>query len=195
MAMTRFLTLVLLCGLLLPGAASAARYRIDPDHTFPSLEFDHMGLSIWRGKFNRTTGTFDFDGATRQGTVSVSVDTDSIDFGLDSMHEFAVKPDWLDVARYPAMTYSGALVFEDGRAVAVDGNLTLRGVSRPLRLTINRFNCIEHPFHKKEVCGADAEGVLNRADFGMTQFAAGEAGKVRLRIQVEAIQDEVLKGN
>ncbi|MEO8444623.1 MAG: polyisoprenoid-binding protein, partial [Gammaproteobacteria bacterium] len=57
MAMTRFLTLVLLCGLLLPGAASAARYRIDPDHTFPSLEFDHMGLSIWRGKFNRTTGT------------------------------------------------------------------------------------------------------------------------------------------
>jgi polyisoprenoid-binding protein YceI len=65
----------------------------------------------------------------------------------------------------------------------------LRGVTRPLRLKINSFNCIDHPYYKKEVCGADAEGELNRADFGMTQYAEGEAGKVRLRIQVEAMKD------
>ena len=181
---------LLLPALLAPGIAAAARYRIDPEHTFPSLEFSHMDISIWRGKFNRTSGTFDYDAAARRGTVQVSVDTDSIDFGLDSMHEYAVKPDWLDVARHPTMTYAGELVFDGDRAVAVDGKLTLRGVTRPLRLTINSFTCIEHPFFRKEVCGADAEGELNRADYGMTQFAEGNACKVRLRIQAEAIRED-----
>ncbi len=175
---------------LLPGAATAANYRLDPDHTFPSLEFSHMGLSIWRGKFNRTTGTVTLDLAARTGTVNVQVETDSIDFGLDSMHEYAVRPDWLDVAKFPVMTYTGQIVFEEGKPSAVDGQLTLRGVTRPLRLTMNSFNCIEHPFYKKEACGADAEGLLNRADFGMTQYAEGEAGKVRLRIQVEALRGD-----
>jgi len=175
---------------LVAGTASAATYRIDPDHTFPSLEFSHMGISVWRGKFNRTTGTFEYDAAARRGTVSVTVDTNSIDFGLESMHDYAVKPDWLDVAKHPEMTYTGNLVYQGDRAVAVEGQLTLRGVTRPLQLAINSFSCIEHPFYKKEVCGADASGVLNRADFGMTQFAEGEAGKVRLLIQVEAIRED-----
>ncbi len=189
MSMRCFLTAAGLACLLLPGAASASRYKLDPDHTFPSLEFSHMGVSVWRGKFNRTAGTFDFDQAARRGTVSVSVDTNSIDFGLESMHEYAIRPDWLDVAKYPAMTYTGSLVFRDDKPVAVDGQLTLKGITRPLRLDVRSFSCIEHPFFKKEVCGADATGELNRADFGMTQFAEGEAGKVRFQIQVEAIKE------
>lgn len=189
-ALAANLTAALVTSSLLAGTASAATYRLDPDHTFPSLEFSHMGLSVWRGKFNRTTGTFEYDAAARKGTVNVTVDTDSIDFGLDSMHEFAVTPDWLDVAKYPVITYTGTLQFEGERPVAVDGQLTLRGVTHPLRLTINTFTCIDHPFYKKEVCGADAWGVLNRADFGMTQFAEGEAGKVRLQIQVEALKED-----
>ena len=180
----------ILAASLIPGTGVAANYRLDPDHTFPSLEFSHMGVSIWRGKFNRTTGTATLDLAARTGAVNVQVDTDSIDFGLDSMHEYAVRPDWLDVAKFPVMTYTGSIVFQGNKPVAVDGQLTLRGVTRPLKLTINSFKCIEHPFYKKEACGADAEGQLNRADFGMTQYAEGEAGKVRLRIQVEALKEE-----
>ena len=175
---------------LLPGAATAANYKLDPDHTFPSLEFSHLGLSIWRGKFNRTTGTATLDLAARTGAVNVQVETGSIDFGLDSMQEYAVRPDWLDAAKYPFMTYTGSIVFAGNKPVAVNGQLTLRGVTRPLRLTINSFKCIEHPFYKKEACGADAEGQLNRADFGLTQYAEGEAGQVRLRIQVEALKED-----
>jgi polyisoprenoid-binding protein YceI len=189
----RIVTLLIAAALtitLMPGVATAANYRLDPDHTFPSLEFSHMGLSIWRGKFNRTTGTATLDLAIRTGTVNVQVETDSIDFGLDSMHEYAVRPDWLDVAKFPVMTYTGSIVFQGDKPVAVEGQLTLRGVTRPLKLTINSFECIEHPFYKKEACGADAEGLLNRADFGMTQYAEGEAGKVRLRIQVEGLREE-----
>jgi polyisoprenoid-binding protein YceI len=190
MTPARILASTLLACMLFPGGGAAAVYQLDPDHTFPSLEFSHMGISVWRGKFNRTTGTFDYDAAARKGTVSVSVDTASIDFGLDSMRDYAIQPDWLDVARYPVMNYTGSLVYQGDRPVTVDGQLTLRGVTRPLRLTINSFSCIEHPFYKKEVCGADAWGLLDRADFGMTQFAEGEAGKVRLLIQVEAVRED-----
>lgn len=168
---------------------AAEHYTIDPDHTFPSLEFSHMGISIWRGKFNRTTGKVTFDRAARTGSAEVRIDAASIDFGHDKMNEFAVTADWLNVAAYPAMTYAGTLKFKGDTPVAMDGNLTLLGVTKPVPLRINSFKCMAHPMLKREVCGADAEGELNRADFGMTRYAEGEAGKIRVRIQVEAIRD------
>jgi polyisoprenoid-binding protein YceI len=177
---------------LLPGTGSAAptRYKLESEHTFPSLEFPHMGLSIWRGKFNRTNGTATLDRAAKTGSVTVNVDTASIDFGLDSINEYALRPEWLNTAKFPTMTYSGTLVFAGDQPVAVDGQLTLRGVTRPLRLRLNTFKCIDHPFYKKEACGADAEGELDRADFGMNQYTEDGAGRIRLRIQVEAVKED-----
>ena len=160
---------VILAVALGPAAAAADDYTIDPDHTFPSLEFSHMGLSIWRGKFNKTTGKVTFDRAARTGSAEVRVDAASIDFGHDKMNEFAVTADWLNVVAYPAMTYVGALKFKGDTPVAMDGKLTLLGVTKPVPLKINSFKCMEHPMFKREVCGADAEGELNRADFGMTR--------------------------
>jgi polyisoprenoid-binding protein YceI len=84
------------------------------------------------------------------------------------------------------MTYQGTIVFKGDTPDSVDGQLTLLGVTRPLKLKINHFKCIEHPMFKREVCGADAEGDMNRADWGMKLYSEGEAGKLHLRIQVEA---------
>lgn len=171
------------------GADAADSYTIDPHHTYPSLEFTHMGLSIWRGKFNKSSGKAMLDVAAKTGSVEIQVDTSSIDFGHNQMNEFAVNEEWLNVAKYPAMTYKGDLKFKGDALVAVDGQLTLLGVTKPLKLKVNSFTCIFHPYFKKDVCGADAEGDLNRADFGMTQYSEGEWGKIHLRIQVEAIKD------
>jgi polyisoprenoid-binding protein YceI len=188
-AVSKWITSLLIAFVSVSTTAAADTYTIDPNHTYPSLEFAHMGLSIWRGKFNRTSGKVTLDRVAHKGHVEIQVDTASIDFGLDSMYEHARGADWLDFEKYPSMTFTGAVGFEGDVPASVDGQLTLRGVTRPLRLKINSFNCIDHPYYKKEVCGADAEGELNRADFGMTQYAEGEAGKVRLRIQVEAMKD------
>lgn len=178
---------------LLLGAAAlpvnAERYILDEGHTYPSLEFSHMGISIWRGKFNRTTGSLDLDLEKKSGHVEVEVDAASIDFGHDEMNEHALKEDWLHTTEYPTLAYSGDLVFEGDQLTAVDGKLTLRGVTKPLRLKVNSFNCIQHPFYQKPACGADAEAVINRAEFGMDKYAEGEMGKVTLRIQVEALKD------
>lgn len=186
--------------LLLPFGLAAATataapvtYEIDPAHTYPSFEADHLGgLSVWRGKFNSNTGSVVLDREAGTGTVRIEVDIASIDFGHDEMNEHARKPDLFDVAAFPTATYTGTLAgFSDGRPTRVDGELTLHGVTKPVVLTIHSFKCMPHPLHQRELCGADASTTLDRADFGIS------AGKdygfdmaVPLRIQVEAVAAE-----
>jgi polyisoprenoid-binding protein YceI len=177
---------------MMPLAVLAApeNFKIDPEHTYPSLEFAHMGISVWRGKFNKSEGRVVLDRAARTGTVDVRVQTSSIDFGHPKMREIAITDDWLDVAKYPVMTYKGTLRFTEDTPTSVEGELTLHGVTKPLTLRIDSFKCIDHPFFKREVCGADAQGELDRADYGMALFSDDLLGKtIRIRIQVEAMKE------
>ena len=144
------------------GAAAAATvtYDIDPDHTYPSFEADHMGgLSVWRGKFNKSSGKVTLDKAAGTGTVDITIDMASADFGQDALNEHARGADLFDVAKYPQATYKGKFEgFMDGAPSRVAGELTLHGVTHPVELKINSFKCMPHPMLKREVCGADALG-------------------------------------
>jgi polyisoprenoid-binding protein YceI len=181
---------VVLAGLTGSTFAASGKYTIDPTHTFPSIEFSHMNISVWRGKFDRTAGTVVIDSAARTGTVDIVVDAASINFGLKEMDEKARSEDFFDVAKYPKAIYKGTLKFNGEVPTAVEGSITLLGVTKPLKLTVNSFNCIEHPMLKKEVCGADVEGEVNWSEYGMkwSKYGEGEAGKTKLRIQVEGIK-------
>jgi polyisoprenoid-binding protein YceI len=174
------------------ATAAPARYTIDPGHTHPSFEADHMGISVWRGMLDKTSGSIELDKAAKTGKVDVVVDMSSIDFGLESLETWAKGPEFFDVARFPTATYKGTLAgFVDGAPTRVDGTLTLHGVSRPLVLTIDLFKCIPHPLFKRELCGADATGHFDRSAFGLT--AGRDYGfrmDVPLRIQVEALKDD-----
>lgn len=175
-----------------PAFAAADKYEIEPNHTYPSFEFSHMGISVWRGKFGRTSGRITIDRAAGTGTADIVIDTASIGFGLDKMDVAARSEDWFNVARFPTATYKGTLKFAGDVPRTVEGELTLLGVTRPVKLTINSFKCIPHPMFKKEVCGADAEGDLNWAEYGMrmSKYGEGDAGRVHLRIQVEAVKQD-----
>ena len=190
------ITLVMAALVLTAGSAVAApaKYTIDSNHTYPSLETDHFGgLSTWRGKFNRTSGSIVLDSAAGSGTVDVTVDTTSIDMGHDKLNDH-VKGDaaMLDVAKYPTATYTGKLAkFVGGKPTEVDGTLTLHGVTKPLTLKIDQFDCRPHPMTKKEVCGANATATINRADFGMDWGKNyGFKMDTKLSIQVEAQKAE-----
>jgi len=170
--------------------AAPERYAIDSDHTYPSLEFPHMGISVWRGKFNKTRGSVVLDRAARSGAVDVTVDAASIDFGHKVMNEVALGSDWLNVEMHPTLRYIGAIRFEGDAPAAVDGKLTFLGVTGPVELKIHAFKCIRHPLFRREVCGADAAGSLDRAEFGLKQGTEGGAGRTMLRIQVEAFKED-----
>ena len=192
MSLMKCLLAAAIAGAAFPAIAAPDNYTIDPTHTYPNIEFSHMGLSVWRGKFNKTSGTISLDRAARSGTVEVAIDISSINFGLAAMDEKARSDDFFDSAKFPTAIYKGKLRFAGDKPRSVEGQITIRGITRPATLSINLFNCIPHPMLKKEVCGADAEGELNWSEYGMkmSQYGQGDAGKVRLRIQVEAIKDE-----
>ena len=172
--------------------AAPVTYQVDPTHTYPSFEADHMGgLSVWRGKFNASRGTVILDRAKQTGSVDVSVDMASADFGQDKLNAVAQGPELLDAQQWPQAHYAGYLAgFRHGAPTRVDGTLTLHGVSHPLTLDIRGFKCMPHPVFKREVCGADALATFKRDAYGMS---AGEdygfSMDVTLRIQVEAIAE------
>jgi len=167
-------------------------YDIDPEHTYPSFEADHMGLSMWRGKFNRTSGKVVMDKAAGAGTVEVAIDVASIDFGHGKLNEYMAGPEQLDAKKFPAARYTGKLErFVGGAPAAVSGELTLHGVTRPVALKIGMFKCIPHPFLKREWCGADASGTFDRSKFNLDYAPQwGFKPEVTLRIQVEAVAEK-----
>ena len=178
---------------LVAGSALATpvTYECDPSHTYPSFEADHMGgLSVWRGKFNKSSGTIVYDKEKQAGTVNITIDTSSIDFGQDALNANAQKPELFNTAKFPTATYKGTLAkFVNGAPTEVDGEFTLLGVTKPLTLTIKQFKCMVNPMYKKEVCGADAAATFNRDDYGMTTGKQwGFNMGVKLAIQVEAIR-------
>jgi polyisoprenoid-binding protein YceI len=173
------------------AAFAADTYMIDPSHTYPSFEADHFGgLSTWRGKFTKTSGTIVLDRAAKTGSLDITIDANSLDFGHEKLNTHAKSADMFDVAKFPTATYkSHSIKFNGDKPVEVDGELTLHGVTKPVKLAISKFKCIQHPVMKREVCGADASGTFSRSDFGVgygTQM--GFLPEVKLAIQVEAIK-------
>jgi polyisoprenoid-binding protein YceI len=175
--------------LLSAGAfAAPVTYTLDPSHTYPSFEADHMGgLSVWRGKFTASSGKVVYDKAAKSGSIDVTVDMSSVDFGMPKLNEHAKSAEIFDVTKYPTATFNGKFTkFNGASPTEAEGTFTMHGVSKPLTLTINSFLCKPNPMIKKEVCGADASATFNRSDFGVSYGDKyGFKQEVKLQIQVE----------
>lgn len=184
------LAAVLLAACAGTALAKPVTFVCDPAHTHPSFEADHLGgLSVWRGVFARSACTIVLDQERQTGTVLVTVDTASVDFGLPKLNaDVSSGSHLLDAAQYPTATYKGTLTgFVGGKPTKVVGDFTLHGVTRPLTLTVDSFACKQ--VMKQYRCGADAKGSFDRDQYGVDmgkQF--GFLMWVRLRIQVEALR-------
>jgi polyisoprenoid-binding protein YceI len=178
---------------LITGAAMATptTYDLDPRHTYPSFEADHFGgISVWRGKFTKSSGVVTLDRAEKTGTIDVSIDTASIDTGNAQLDTRVRSDEFLDVTRYPTATFKGnALRFDGDTPTEVSGDFTFHGVTKPLTLKIDSFKCFVNPLIKREVCGAEASTQFDRADYGVTWGTKyGFKTLTRLQIQVEGVK-------
>jgi polyisoprenoid-binding protein YceI len=191
MNIKQIIVLLAAAGATATSAFAADTYAIEPNHTYPSFEADHFGgLSTWRGKFTKTSGSITLDRAAKTGSVDITIDTDSIDFGHAKLNEHVMSEEMFDVRKYPQAVYkSSSIKFKGDKPAVVNGELTLHGVTKPVKLVIDHFKCMQHPMFKREVCGANAVATFNRSDFGIgygTQM--GFSPEVRLAIQVEALK-------
>lgn len=173
------------------AAAFATTYQLDPTHTYPSFAVDHFGgVSIWRGKFTKSSGSVTLDLAKKTGSVEVSIDPSSIDTGNTLLDQNLRGKDGFDTKAFPSATYKGDRIEFDGdRPAEVIGALTLHGVTRPVNLKIESFKCIVNPYFKREVCGVEASAQFNRADFGIdVGRKLGFDMVTKLQIQAEGIR-------
>ena len=176
-------------------AATAAPETLvlDPQHTLPTFSVSHFGMSTVRGIFEGTTGRVTIDNAAKTGSVEVKIPTGTVFTGyLKSVgsgrtrDEHLRSADFFNSAEFPEMVFkSTKFVFVGDKPDTIEGTLTLLGVTKPLTLKVDHFNCGTNPFSKKEMCGADLSGSIKRTDFGMKFGVPAISDEVKLLIAVE----------
>ncbi|MBA4381066.1 MAG: polyisoprenoid-binding protein [Sideroxydans sp.] len=169
--------------------AEPVTYNIEPSHSMPRFEYSHLGYSIQLSRFDKTSGTIVLDQIKRTGSIDVTIDAKSVNTGSALFNEHIQAEDLFDTAKYPTITYKSSKVKFDGdKVVAVEGDLTVKGVTKPVKLTVNSFLCMPHPMVKKEACGATATAKIKRSDFGLSKGVPYVGDEVTLTIPVEAIK-------
>jgi len=189
---TTRLTLAAAAFATLSSVATAApeTFVIDGSHTFPRFSYSHFGLSTQLSRFNKTTGKIVLDKEAKTGSVDVVIDTQSVDTGFDIFNGHIQGEDFLDTAKYPTATFKSTKVrFEGDKPVAVDGELTIKGVTKPVTLTITSFINQPHPMMKKDAIGANATTKISRTEFHAGKYAPNVGDEVTIDLAVEAIKE------
>lgn len=172
------------------GAAAEDSYKLDPVHSQPMFEVEHIGFSIQRGSFGRTTGKVTLDRVARKGTIDVTIDTTSIKT-IDPRLDAIVKGEnFFNVAKYPTMAFrSSNLIFDGDRVVGAEGELAMLGVTRPVALKVANFVCGDNPMNRKAMCGAEVTATIKRSEWGMNYEITLVGNEVRIVIPVEAYRE------
>jgi polyisoprenoid-binding protein YceI len=154
------------------------------------FEVNHLGFSTQRGRFNNVTGKIMLVPAQKSGSIEVTIDSASVDMGLEAWDKHMRGEDFFNVEKFPNMTFkSTKLMYEGDKLVGAEGDFTLLGVTQPVRLDVKGFACGTHPINKKALCGADISTTIKRSDFGMTKYLPGIGDTVVINIPVEAFKD------
>ena len=173
-----------------PALAAPVTYTVDNTHTFPRFSYSHFGYSTQLSRFDTTRGTVVYNAAAKTGSVDITIDAKSVNTGYATFNEHIQGEDFLDTAKFPTATFkSTKVIFKGDKPVKVEGNLTLKGVTKPVTLTVTSFQSMAHPMLKKPAIGANAFTVVKRSDFGAGKYAPYVGDEVRIDIALEAIAE------
>ena len=172
-----------------PAFAAPETYTVDGTHTFPRFSYSHFGMSTQLSKFDKTTGTVVLDKAAKSGSVDITIDMKSVNTGYDTFNEHIQGEDFLDTAKYPTATFKSTKVhFSGDKPASIDGNLTIKGVTKPVTLKVTNYVNMPHPMLKKDAIGADATVVIKRTEFNAGKYAPHVGDDVTITVSLEAIK-------
>jgi len=185
----RLLTALAFTGVVATSAIAAPlTYSVDGSHTFPRFSYLHFGYSTQLSSFSKTTGKVVYDPQAQQGSVDIVISTKSVNTGFADFNEHIQGEDFLDTAKFPEATFkSTKVVFEGEKPKSIEGQLTIKGVTKPVTLTVTSFQSAPHPMMKKPTIGANAFTVIKRSEFNAGKYAPYVGDEVRIDIAIEAI--------
>jgi polyisoprenoid-binding protein YceI len=172
------------------GAAFAApvTYKIDPGHTNVLARWDHFGFSNPSVNFGQADGTLVYDADNvSASSVQVTLPLSGLSALADQFYEHLTSDKWFDAAKYPAATFKSTKVEAAGdNKLKVTGDLTVKGITKPVVLDVTLNKAGEHPMKKVPAIGFDATATLKRSDFGVGAYAPMVSDEVKLSITTEA---------
>ena len=170
-------------GAVASAVAAPVTYDVDGSHTFP-----RFGYSTQLSSFSKTTGKVVFDAEAKKGTVDIVIDMKSVSTGFADFNEHIQGEDFLDTAKFPHASFkSTKVVFEGDKPQSIEGQLTIKGVTKPVTLTVTSFQAMPHPMMKKPALGANAFTVIKRSEFNAGKYAPYVGDEVRIDIAIEAM--------
>jgi len=187
--MNRYIGIIATLALLIvPSLAAAAAWNIDPDHSSTGFKVRHLMVSNVKGTFGKVQGSVTIDDQDiTKSSVNVTIDTASIDTGVAKRDTHLRSPDFLDVAKYPTMTFVSTKVAKNGNGLKVNGNLTLHGVTRPVVLDVHELSAESKDPWGNMRRGASATAKIDRKDYGLTWNKMLETGGVAVGDEVQII--------
>jgi len=187
--MKKLIALTIAASLSSVAFAAPETYVLEGNHTKPRFEYNHMGYSTQVSRFDTATGTITIDRAAKTGSVDVVIDAKSVNTGSTLFNGHIQGEDFFSTEKYPTITYkSKKMNFEGDKPVSIDGDLTIKGVTKPVTLAVTSFMCMPHPMMKKDACGANATAKIKRSDFNMGKYAPLVGDEVSLTIPVESFK-------
>ena len=182
-------TLALSAAVVAPAFAAPVSYGVEANHTFPRFSYTHLGFTTQQSRFDKTTGTVVYDKDGRTGSVNITIETSSVSTGSALFNQHIQAEDFLDTAKYPTVTFKSTKVNFDGdKPVSIEGDLTMKGITKRVTLTVTRFLAAPHPIQKKDTIGADAYTIVKRTDFNMGKYVPAVSDEVRIDIAIEALK-------
>lgn len=192
--MKRLIGLIVAVALMVPFYAQAATYTLDPAHTSVGFKVKHLMITNVKGVFEKFQGTLILDEKDiTKSKLSATIDIASINTNIAKRDEHLRSADFFDAAKFPTMTFESTKIEKAGAdKLIVTGNLTIRGVTKPVVLNVEGLNQEIKTPQGGLKRGASATGSINRQDFGVSWNKKLDAGGVVVADEVHIIIDAEL---
>lgn len=182
---------VLLCILAPLSVSQAAKYTIDTSgaHAFIQFRVQHLGYSWLYGRFNEFSGHFTYDsGAPGKSTVELNINTKSVDSNHAERDKHIRSADFLDVNKYPTARFESTKVtFKEKNHAVVEGNLTLRGITKPIRIEVEKIGEGKDPWGGYRA-GFEGRTSFLKKDFGIDFNLGPKSETIEMILSLEGIR-------
>ena len=170
--------------------AQSNLWQLDPAHSSAQFAVRHMGISTVRGTFAKISGSAHYDAAdAKNNSVEVTIEPASVDTRVEMRDNDLRSDHFFDVQKYSTMTFRSTKVESAGAdKLKITGDLTIRGVSKPVSLDVEGPSKPIDDGHGHLHMGVSATGALNRTDFGMTGYQGVVGNEIQLTIDAELVQ-------
>ena len=173
------------------NAMASEIFVADSEHTFVSLSYNHLGFSTQTIRFDKVSGKITLDPQTQSGKLDIVIDIPSISTGSTVFNQVIQEDDLFASSKFPTASFtSDRIVFNKDAITSILGELTIKGISKPIEVKVNQFSCGRNFLTFKYTCGANAIAQINRSDFNLGKYTPLVSDAVTIQIVIEATQEK-----